>query len=112
MAAGKYNIIIDQGSDYTLGLTLVTSGIANDLTGYFVRGQIRVKKTSASITATFVAMIADASLGTIAISLTNATTKALSPGLYYYDIEIYKAADALVIQILQGTATVRAEVTR
>jgi len=33
MAAGKYNLNIDQGSDYALGLGLVEEGVPKNLTG-------------------------------------------------------------------------------
>ena len=41
MAAGKYNIRIDQGSDFSIQLTVKESGSAKNLTGYSARAQLR-----------------------------------------------------------------------
>ena len=41
MSAGNYNISIDQGSDFSLQLTVQESGSAKNLTGFSVRGQLR-----------------------------------------------------------------------
>ena len=38
------------------------------------------------------------------------TTAAVSPGKYYYDLEVYTGS--VVQRLIQGNATVRAEVTR
>ena len=48
MAAGKYNITIDQGSDYSLQLTVKENAVAKDITGYSVRGQLRPSITSST----------------------------------------------------------------
>lgn len=112
MAAGTYDLIIDQGADFSLGLALTDGGVAVDLTGYSGRAQMRSKKSSAAIAATFVVTVTSEVGGTITMTLTNAVTAALSPGVYFYDLEIYTAADALVSKLLFGKATVREEVTR
>jgi hypothetical protein len=108
--AAKYNIIVDQGSDYDLSVNLTNDGVAIDLTGYAIRGQIRPTITSATLSASFTGTTVLASSGQFLISLTAATTTAMSPGLYYYDVEIYKSP--YVTRLLEGTLTVRPEVTR
>ena len=112
MAAGKYNITIDQGSDYSLQLTVKENAVAKDITGYSVRGQLRPSITSSTLTATFAGSLVTAASGILKVELTNVITAAMSPGKYYYDVEIYTANNAIVQRLIQGTATVRAEVTR
>jgi len=108
--AAKYNIIIDQGSDYTLNFTFERNNVAMDLTGYNVRGHIRPTITSSTLTASFTGTVIDASMGRFKISLLAGTSGALAAGLYYYDIEIYNGA--LVTRVLQGTLQITPEVTR
>lgn len=106
----KYNITLDQGSDYILDLNLSRAGIELDLTGYAIRGQIRPTITSSTLSASFTGTVVDASLGQFQISLSAATTAAMTHGMYYYDVEIYKSP--YVTRLLEGTLLVRPEVTR
>ena len=110
MAAGKYNITIDQGSDFSIQLTIKESGTAKNLTGYSARAQLRPTITSSTLTATFTCTVTNASGGILKMELGNTATAALQPGQYYYDLEIYTGS--LVQRLVQGGATVRAEVTR
>lgn len=112
MSAGKYNLVIEQGADFALAFTVAEDGSAKDLSDYSARAQMRTKKTAADITETFTCTITDADAGKLKMALTNAQTKALSPGLYFYDLELFTASDANVTRLLEGTATVTAEVTR
>ena len=110
MSAGNYNISIDQGSDFSLQLTIQESGSAKDLTGFSVRGQMRPTIDSSTLTASFTGTVTDVSNGICTISLPYSTTENLTVGQYAYDIEIYTAST--VQRLIQGTATVRGEVTR
>jgi hypothetical protein len=112
MAAGKYNIQIDQGSDFNIDLTVKEDGSVKDLTGYSARAQMRSKKSDASAAATFTCTVTDASGGVIKMSLPNSTSSALTAGRYYYDLEIYTASDAIVKRLLEGEVTVDREITR
>jgi len=112
MSAGKHNIIIDQGSDFAIEMVIKENSIAKDITGYSVRGEIRTAKGAATVTATFVGTVPNPSLGTLKIELSNSITKDIAAGVYWYDIEIFTAGDALVTRILEGTATVTGEVTK
>jgi hypothetical protein len=112
MAAGKYNIVIDQGSDFALEFTVKEDGSAFDLTGYSARAQLRERPHDETKIADFVCNIVSAGAGTIKMSLTNETTTALTPKKYYYDIEIFTTNDAAVTRLLQGEALVSPEVTR
>ena len=112
MTAANYNLIIDQGSDFAIQLTLSESGVAQDLTGFSARAQLRSKKTDENIAATFVCTITDATNGVLTMELANASTAGLSAGIYYYDLELYTADDANVTRLIEGQATVTQEVTR
>ena len=46
MAAGKYDIVIDQGSSFALDLTVQEEGAAKNLSTYNVRAQLRPTITS------------------------------------------------------------------
>ena len=110
MSAGKFNVTIDQGSDFSLKLTVKEAGVVKNLTGYSARAQLRPTITSSTLTATFTCSITSASAGTLKMELGNTATPALQPGQYYYDLEIYTGS--LVQRLVQGGATIRAEVTR
>jgi len=112
MSAGTYNLFIDQGSDYAIQLTVKEDGSAKDLTGYSARAQLRSTKSATDVTATFTCTVTDASGGVIKMALINSVTKDISPGVYYYDLELHTASDAYVTRILEGQATVSQEVTR
>jgi hypothetical protein len=112
MAAGKYDIVIDQGSGFGLDLTVQESGSAKDLSDYSVRGQVRPTVTSDTLTASFIGTVTNAADGKINISLAPSITAAMSAGKYFYDVEIHTTGDSIVTRLLQGTAVVSPEVTR
>ena len=109
MAAGKYNITIDQGSDFSIQLTVKESGTAKNLTGYNARAQLRTTQTASSVAATFSCTITNVSGGVITMSLPYSTTASLAGGKYFYDLEIYTGS--AVQRLIQGQATVRTNVT-
>lgn len=112
MSAGKYDIKIDQGSDYATQIVVKDNGVAQDLTIYTARAQMRSRKSSSTIAATFTCSIPNPTDGTILMELPHATSSALTPGLYYYDLEIYTAGEASVTRLLEGKVTLTPEVTR
>ena len=112
MAAGKHNIIIDQGSDFAEDYVIKENGVVKDLTGYTARAQMRATKSSSTISATFTCTIATPANGSINMSLGHALSSALTPGKFYWDIEIYTAGEASVTRLLQGEALLTTEVTR
>jgi len=112
MTAATFNITIDQGSDYVTKLTLSEDGSPKPLVGYEARAQMREKKTSTTVTATFDCQILDEVNGVLKFGLGNAITQGIAPGIYYYDLEVYTPSEADVTRLLEGTATVTQEVTR
>ena len=114
MTAGTYDITIDQGSDYSLGLILKDNlGSPMDLTGYSARAQLRPKKDSTVLSASFTCSISSPPTdGEIIMSLPNAISTAMNAGTYYYDLEVYTPGDSYVARIIEGKARIKQEVTR
>ncbi len=119
MSAGKHNITIDQGTTFSMRMTVKDNGTVMNLTSpqYAARGQLRLTKENSTAIA-FVcegsgggALLSD---GIIDISLTATTTNGLSAGRYVYDIEIFTGTDnnGIVTRLLQGSAEVTREITR
>jgi len=112
MAAGNYDIVIDQGSDYALQLQIAADGSNVNLTNQSARAQMRPTATSSTLTATFTCSVISVSEGKIRVALTNTQTAAISPGKYYYDVELVNSGTSTVTRLIQGIVRVTAEVTR
>ena len=112
MSAANHNLTIDQGSDFVIDLVIKDEGVIKNLTGYSARAQMRATKSASTIAATFTCTVTDANNGEVKIELPNATTSAISPGKYYYDLELYTASDVIVSRLMQGTVILTPEVTR
>ena len=116
MSAGKYNIKIDQGSDFSVQLTVKESGAAKDLTGYTPRAKMRTSLSAAATSGTFTCRVSSpASNGILTMGMPHSTTKNLTPGNYVYDLEIFtgvEGSESAVQRLIEGTATVKAEVTK
>jgi hypothetical protein len=110
--AGYAELTIDQGSTFDAALSLVgDDGVAIDLSGCTVRGQIRKAYTSANAAANIVCTITDAVGGNVDIGLSAATTANIKFGRYVYDIE-YVDTFGTITRIVEGIVTVTPEVTR
>lgn len=115
MAAGTWNITIEQGATFNKIIAMTDSaGAVIDLTGYSARMQIR-QSTKSSVTllelsspSNGIAITALTGLITITISAT--TTAALSFMTAVYDLEIVNGS--VVTRLLQGSVTLSEEVTR
>lgn len=112
MSAARYNLVIDQGSDFAVDFTVNEDGSVKNLTGFSARAQMRATKASSTIAATFTCTIPTPTDGTIRMSLPHATSSGMSAGRYFYDLEIFTAGDAAVTRIMQGEVDLTQEVTR
>jgi hypothetical protein len=112
MAAATYNLTIDQGSDFNIDLVVKEGGSVKNLAGYSARAQLRAKRDSSTVAASFDCTVTSASEGKIRMQLSNAASSGISAGRYYYDLEIYTATDAIVKRLIQGEVTLNQEVTR
>jgi len=115
MIAGKYNFVIEQGATFTRVLTWKDStGTAVNLTGYTARMQLREITESGTVILSLTTENSRISLGgsagTVTLTILAADTTTMSPGSYVYDLELITGAT--VYRLVQGTATVSAEVTR
>jgi len=112
MAAGTYDIVIDQGSDFAIQIAISEGGVATTIQTHSARAQLRPSPTSSTKTADFTCTITDASEGKIKMSLSNSTTASIASGKYYYDLELVNTQNSTVTRLLQGVARVTPEVTR
>jgi hypothetical protein len=114
MAAGRENLIIDQGADWYVTFVYEDStGTPINITGFTAAMQLRSlpsdSATALSLTTGSGITITGAT-GTIAIHATAAQTGAIQAGVYYYDLEI--TGSGIVTRLIQGQITVSAQVTR
>ena len=112
MTAATYDLVIDQGSDFAIDLTITESGSAKNLTGYSGRAQMRSTHASSSATASFTVNVVNATAGTMKMEMSSSTTSGISAGRYVYDLEIHTSGDATVKRLIQGSVTINPEVTR
>ena len=114
MSAARYNLIIDQGTDFALEFIVKESGTAKSLSGYNARAQLRPTKDSSTLTETFTCTIQDGSVtGKIKAALTSDKTRDIAAGRYFYDLELFTTGGtAIVTRLLEGTVTITQEVTR
>lgn len=113
--AGTYNIVADQGATFSRTLTWKTdAGTLVNLSGYTARMQVRATvdapTTVLSLTTENGGITLGGALGTIALSVSATSTAALTPGTFVYDLEL--VSGSTVTRLVQGTFTVRPEVTR
>ena len=105
------NIEIYQGDNYAHQLTLKNSANAViDISSRTYSGQIRKRRTSDTISATFSSEITDGANGVVVFTLLPAATANLRAGTYVYDFQ--EVNGATVTTILTGNAIITGEVTR
>jgi len=134
MTAARYDITIDQGSDFSLELIVKDSGNARDFADdnttdaqkrWGARAAFRktLESTTAYSTAEgFAATIDLATDGKLKLDFTAADNNTVPAGTYLYDLEVYQydisgdaatpPAEYSVTRLLGGTLTLRREVTR
>ena len=111
MSAGTYNFTFEQGATFSRQLTVQDNGSAMDLTNYSARMQLRSSVESTTIALTVTCAITNASSGILTVSNTATQTMGVDAGIYVYDLEIESSA-GVVTRLMQGTATITANVTR
>ena len=99
-----------------------SSGVPIDLTGWIPRGQIRKRRRSTTIVASFSFILTDLLNGAMTIIMSAATTAVISAGetetdersKYVWDFEIYRPIPGgeEVKRILEGAVHISPEVTR
>lgn len=112
MSAAKYDLTIDQGSDFSLTLNVKEDGVNKDLTGWSARGQLReTLEADVAEDFNFGSSPYDAT-GNIVATMSNQDAGNLTAGQYFYDIEIFNTSSDKATRILQGKVNVTRQVTR
>ncbi len=110
MAATR-DISIYQGDTYAHELRIKDSANANvNITSRTYTGQIRKKRNSDTITATFTSTLTNAANGVVVMSLTSSNTANISAGSFVYDFQ--ETNGATVTTLITGVCTVTGDVTR
>lgn len=105
------NLYVDQGTDFSAIITLKNQdGSVLNLTGFTVASQFRKSYQSSSAT-NFTVTIFNAAQGKIRMQLPAATSSALLPGRYLYDVEITSPANERK-RALEGIVVLTPEITR
>ena len=109
--AGTRDIEIYQGDTYAHQLSLKNSSnaVINISTRSYA-GQIRKKRSSDIITATFTTQITDGAKGVVVFSLAPNITSKIASGSYVYDFQ--ETNGSTVTTLITGNVAVTAEVTR
>lgn len=112
--AGIYNITMDQGAQWTLQVVYDNNnGTPFDLTGYTARMQVRPKFGSDNAVLTISSpssgIVITPLTGTLVLTATTAQTGDIPGGFYVYDLEI--SSGGVVTRLMQGSVTVRDQVT-
>ena len=108
--SGKYNIVAEQGATFNLNFRVETDGTPWDLTGYTFDADIRID-FGQSIAASLVCTVTSAIAGKLNLSLTAATTLAITAGVYLWDLKL-KVPGVSSYYYAKGTFTVTATVSR
>lgn len=121
MAAGRYDLVIEQGATFSRQVTWQNQdGSAVNLTGYSIAGKLRRKTSDNQAIASFTCTITNASSGIFTFSLTATETAALPTAHSQtadkefldcvYDIEATQGSNKY--RILEGLARISPEVTK
>lgn len=114
---GRYDFTIYQGASFDRTFTWQVGAPATlvNLSGYTGRMQVRAAISSPTtiveLTTSNGRMTLGGAAGTITLAITASDTAALAPGQYVYDLEMVSGGGE-VTRLLEGRATVNAEVTR
>ena len=105
--ASIVNIFADQGSDYTLSLTVKNdSGGATDLTGYTAKAYFQ-KWTGASKVYQFTTTITRPTTGAVQLRLLGSVSDDIPSGRYNYDIVIHNAEFDITRRVIEGALVLR-----
>lgn len=113
---GQFDITILQGATFNPVITWKnkSTGVPVDLTGYSARLQVRKSASDSNKLLDLTSgdgITLGGSAGTITILVSATDTAALPAGAYKYDLELESGA-GVVRRLLEGSATISAEVSR
>jgi hypothetical protein len=112
--AGRRNITIKRGDDYSHLITIATRSGSTvspvDITGRTYTAQLRKALSQTVPDATFTCVVTDGPNGKVTMSMSHTITAALDPGCYYWDIQ--QDAGGVLNTFLGGKADVVTDATR
>jgi hypothetical protein len=118
MTAGLYDIVIEQGTTWSLSLTWKDGdGDPIVLTGYSARMQIRGSYEDPQPMVELLStgenprIVLNAETGGIALTIEETVSQSLVPGHAIYDLELISPS-GVVTRLLEGSVMIRPEVTR
>lgn len=113
MTSARYDLNIDQGSDFAVELTISENGVAKNLSTWSARAQLR-KEIESSTKTDFTCSAPNAS-GEITVSLDHDVSDGLTAGTYVWGLEIFQGSagsETAVTRLLQGKVNIDSEVVR
>jgi len=111
VAAGAYDLYIEQGATFRRTLTVKAAGVAVNLTGYTARAMIRAKIADAAPLWTISCTIPTPANGQIIMLITDEETAAFTWKSGVWDLELVTPSGD-VTRLLKGKVTNDFEVTR
>jgi hypothetical protein len=111
--SAKYNLVCEEGATFTFNFTIKTGDTAWNLTGYTATMTVRpfVGSTTTTVLATNAngKIVLGGAAGTVAITLSAATTADFTPSKYVYDLVL--DSGTVVTRLLEGKFVVTPSVT-
>ena len=109
MAAGTYNLSIEQGTSWSIQLQVdQPSGTDVDLTGYTFQGRL-AKSDYDDSPVDMTAILTDATAGTFTLALSSSQTSALDSTIeYVWDVDM-TSSGGTTTRLLQGRVTISPE---
>jgi hypothetical protein len=105
------NLFMDQGTDFRTTINLEGgTGAAFDITDYDILAQMR-KSYSSNKSYDFDANVNDGENGVAILEMTAATTNAIKPGRYVYDVQV-KSPQGVYYRVVEGQIEVSPAVSR
>lgn len=108
--AQKYNLTMDQGSEFqaTFPLRDVAANVAANVSNYSGEGQFRKHYTSLTAHDLEVSL----SNNSVIIYMSSQDNETITPGRYLYDVEIRNSSTNAVFRVVEGIITVTPNITR
>jgi hypothetical protein len=114
--SGRYTMVCDQGSTFSLSFTIRTDGVPWPLASYTARMQVRAFTSSETVLVELSnansRIIFGPTAGKVRLNINATTTAQLPTGRHTYDLEFTTVSSGEVQKILSGNFVVRGEVTR
>jgi hypothetical protein len=104
----RFDLIIDQGSDFAIDIDLFDDNGDPDQTEYTAQAMMRKNYTSSNAYS-FVCTVADSVL---TLSLAASVSSNIVAGRYFYDVELTDVVSNTVHRIMEGQITLTPQVTR